>query len=150
MSAADPTAALAAYLASALGAKPEGTIAEGLRVFRPELPRQEEQYMPKACIIVTPDPSGGGGHLFGRTDLPIWDSRLCAWCYGSTRLESQNLAREVEIALRNLKTSVWEGVKVYWARHEGGAWGDKATVDPNTLWPVAVVFCQVAHDMEAH
>ena len=148
MSAADPTAALAYYLIDALGAATTGTIKEGLRVFAPELPDSEEQYMPAACVVVLPDPSGGSDKLFGRTNLPVRDSRLAIYCYGSTRLESQNLSREVEAALFTFKVSVWNNVKLYWARHEGGAWGDEAKIDPNTLWPVAIVFCQVLHDRE--
>lgn len=143
---ADPTAGIAAYLASELGGKPNGLLSEGLAVFRPELPREREPEMPAECIVVLPDPSGGAGRLYGRTELPVWDSRIAIYCYGSTRLESDNLGRRVEAALRSLKQSTWETVRLYWARHEGGAQGLQAKVDPNTLWPVAVVFCQVMHD----
>lgn len=150
MNAADPTVALADYLTGQLEAKTEGTIAEGLRVLRPEIPRDEESLMPVACVVVLPDPTGGTGRLHGRDDLPVWDSRLAIYCYGSTRLESQDLGRNVEVALRKLTTSIYEHVKVYWVRHEGGAWGEEAKEDPNTLWPVTVVLCQVLHDMETH
>jgi hypothetical protein len=149
MSVADPTLALASYLALELPATPNGKLKEGIAIYRPELPAEREEEMPRACVIVLPDPSGGAGRLFGKSDLPIWDSRLSLYCYGSTRLEAQNLGRSVEAVLRTLKAGVWEKVKLYWARHEGGAWGEKATEDPNTLWPISVVFCQVAHDFEA-
>ncbi len=149
MTAADPTAGLAAYLFSALEAA-EGTVAEGLKIFAPELPREEEPLMPRGCVVILPDPSGGTGRLYGRTDLPCWDSRLALYCYGSTRAESQDISREVELALRKLTVGVWENVKLYWARHQASAWGVEVKEDPNTLWPCSVVLCQVMHDMETH
>jgi hypothetical protein len=135
MPAADPTLAIAAYLESI-----EDVLeaAEG-RIFRPELPTAEDQHMPRACVLVRP---AGGGLLLGRTRLPFKDSRIDIVCYGSTRLEASNVAREVSLALGELRTSTWEGVALRWARVSGEP---ADAIDPNTNWPFSLVSAQVMH-----
>lgn len=133
--AADPTLAIAAYLASLT----EVTEAAEDRIFRPELPEGEDKSMPRACVLVRP---AGGGILFGRTRLPFKDSRIDIVCYGSTRLEAENLAREVSLALTELGTSTWEGVALRWARISAEP---ASAIDPNTNWPFALVSTQVMH-----
>jgi hypothetical protein len=133
--AADPTAAIAAYLKAQTLVD---TAVEG-RVFRPELPEAEDAHMPRSCVIVRP---AGGGSLFAKTRLPAKDSRLDIVCYGSTRLESENVARECATALTELQHSTWEKVIVFWVRVNGEP---ASAIDPETNWPFAVTVAQVMH-----
>jgi hypothetical protein len=138
MSAADPTLAIAAYL------KAQEAVwnAAEERIFRPELPEGEDAHMSRACVLVRP---AGGGQLFGRDYLPVMDSRLDLICYGSTRLEAENIAREVALALKQLRHSTWESVVVFWARISGGP---QSAIDPTTNWKFALVTAQVMHSGE--
>jgi hypothetical protein len=138
VSAADPTLAIAAYL------KAQTVIAEATegRIFRPDLPEGEDAFMPRGCVLVRP---AGGGQLFGRDYLPVIDSRLDIVCYGSTRLEAENISREVALALKQLKNSTWEKVAVRWARISGGP---MSAIDPTTNWALSYVGTQVMHGSE--
>lgn len=138
MSAADPTAAVAAYL-KATAAVNEAT--EG-RIFRPELPEEEDPRMPRGCVVVRP---AGGGMLFGRDYLPVLDGRLDIVAYGSTRLEAENIAREVTLALKELRHSTWENVILFWARIAGAP---ASAIDPESEWPFALVSTQVMHGIQ--
>lgn len=136
--AADPTAAIAEYLSTELEAV-TGTVADGLRVFRPNLPKGEDEFMPAACVIVAPS---GGSALFGRTFLPIATPIIDCYCYGGTHLQADNVARSVSQALQQLQRSVVEGVCLCWARITAEP---KSMVDQDTLWPLAIVSAQVMH-----
>jgi hypothetical protein len=138
MRAADVTLAIAAYLAEVVEVV---ELSEG-RIFRPELPEREDEHMPQACVLIRP---AGGGQLFGRTRLPFKDSRLDIVCYGSTRLEAENLARQVSDALTELESSTHEGVIVRWARISTEP---ASAIDPNTNWPFALVTTQVMHSRQ--
>lgn len=133
--AADPTLAIAAYLKDQ---EPVWEAAEE-RIFRPELPEGEDKLMPRACILVRP---AGGGAMSARDFLPLIDSRLDLICYGSTRLQAENIAREVAAALKDLRGSSWEGIPVRWARVSAQP---ASAIDPNTNWPFALVSTQVYH-----
>lgn len=135
MSAADPTLAIAAYL------KAQPAVSEAVegRVFRPDLDPAEDALMPRACVLVRP---AGGGQMFGRDYLPFIDSRLDLVCYGSTRLEAENVGREVALALKELRHSTWEKVIVRWARITSQP---ISAIDPNTNWDLALVTTQVMH-----
>jgi hypothetical protein len=143
MSSADPTLGVAAYLKAqaAVLAASEG------RVFRPELAEGEDAHMPRACVVVRP---AGGGALTARDYLPIIDSRLDIVNYGSTRLEAENLAREVADALRMLKRSIWgeagKNVVLLWARLSAQP---SAAAETDTNWPFSLVSCQVLHGRTA-
>jgi hypothetical protein len=138
VSAADPTLAIAAYL------KAQKVIDEAVegRIFRPDLPQGEDIHMPRACVLVRP---AGGGQLFGRDYLGVMDSRIDIVCYGSTRLEAENIGREVQLALKNLRRSTWEKVSVRWARIAGGP---ASAIDPTTLWALCLLTAQVMHGTE--
>lgn len=133
--AADPTLAIAAYL------KDQTLVWEAAeeRIFRPELPEGEDRLMPRACVLVRP---AGGGLMSARDYLPFIDSRLDHICYGSTRLQAENLAREVAAALKDLRQSRWKGIPVRWARVSNQP---ASAIDPNTNWPFALVSAQVYH-----
>jgi hypothetical protein len=135
--AADPTLAIAAYLKAQA---PVFDATEG-RVFRPELPEGEEPKMGEGLVVVRP---AGGGQMFGRSNLPVIDSRLDVVCYGSTRLEAENIGREVQLALKDLRVGKWEEVKVYWARIVGGV---ASAIDPQTNWNFSLVTTQVMHSI---
>jgi len=138
VSAADPTLAIAAYL------KAQTVINEATegRVFRPDLPESEDAHMPRGCLLVRP---AGGGQFFGRDYLPVIDSRLDIVCYGSTRLEAENIGREVALALKKLHHSTWEHIILYWCRISGGP---QSAIDPNTNWSLCLVTGQVMHGSE--
>jgi hypothetical protein len=129
----DPTLAIAAYL------KAQASINEatGGRIFRPELPKSEEPSMPRGCVIVRP---AGGTDLFANTRLPAKTPRVDIVCYGSTRLECENIARECSAALDELTHSTWEKVIVFWTRIVGQP---ASAIDPETNWPFALVSAQV-------
>ena len=137
---ADPRTAVAAFLKTEVGSLVGG------RVFRPELPRGEDSNMPRGCIVVF---SGGGGHLFGRDRLGVFDSIMDIACYGSTRLEAENIADAAMYAMREMGHEEWpkseaEGAPslLHWIRIAGGV---KSTIDPQTLWPFAMITVQVMH-----
>lgn len=134
-SVADPTLGIGLYLK----AHTEVNAATEGRIYRPELPGTADPNMPQGCLIVRPT---GGGSMFGRDYLGFLDSRVDITCYGSTRLESENIARMVQLALKELTHGVWEGVVLRWARIAGAT---SSAIDPQTNWPFAVVVAQVMH-----
>jgi hypothetical protein len=135
MSASDPTLAIAAYLKSV---EAVNNLTEG-RIYRPELSTKKDASMPLPLVIVRPS---GGGVMFGKDYLPIMDARLDCVCYGSTRLEAENVAREVQLALKELRRSVWEEVVLLWARITGGV---ASLIDPETNWTFSMVATQVCY-----
>jgi hypothetical protein len=130
----NPRSAVARYLKNTV------TLAEG-RVFRPELPKSEDDDMPRACIVVV---AAGGGHMFGGDRLPAFDSLMDINCYGSTRLEAEDVADEAQYWLRELAHETFEGTLLHWARIVGAV---KSTVDKETMWPYAPVEIQVMHSI---
>jgi hypothetical protein len=133
--AADPTAGIAGYLKAH---EPINAMCGG-RVYRPELPESGNAAMPQACIVVRP---AGGGSLFTKDFLPVTDPRLDIVVYGSTRLEAENLAREVALALKMLSRSTWGGVLLFWARVTAQP---ASMIQPDTNWPFALISTQVMH-----
>lgn len=144
MSAANPGLAVAAYLTAKLEGKTEGTVKEGLRVFYPRLPTEEQANMPERAVVVS---RAGGSQMLSATFLPIVDAILDVLCYGSTLFEADTLADEVMLALQNLRLSKWEGVVLKWARI---AAAPVAEVDPHTNWPESLVVVQVMHNREGN
>lgn len=134
MSAADPTAALAAYLL----AQPAVSAIVAGRVFRPDLPASEDKLMPRACIVVR---EAGGGNLFGPSNIGWGDPRIDLICYGARRLEADQLAREVALALKALRRQTLEGCALQWARPSKPL----PLIDQDTQWPYSLVSAQVAH-----
>ncbi len=145
MSAANPGLAVAAYLTDALGGivEGEGNIRDGLRVFYPRLPTDENELMPWKAIVVS---RAGGSQMLSQTFLPVVDGILDVLCYGSTLYEADTLADEAMLALQNLRTSKWEGVVLKWARI---AAAPVAEIDTHTNWPESLVVVQVLHAREA-
>ena len=134
---ADPTAAVAGYLLATVGQIVEG------RVFCPDLPRTESEggHMPRACIVVSAAP--GGYTLFGDSYLPVGDPRIAIRSYGSTRLESDNVGRACLVAMKELRPSVWEGVRLQWANIASGI---VPMIEIDTKWPYSMLMVQVMCD----
>ena len=130
---ADPTLSIAAYLIATVGDQCDNN------VFRPAIPKTFISQMPVACIVVR---AAGGYAMFGRGQLPVGDPRIDAICYGSTPLESQNLARGVVVALKALQREIWEGALIHWARISAGP---LPAIDEDTLWNYTLVSAQVMH-----
>ncbi len=144
---ADPSGAVAQYLSTELEAATGGNVSEGLRIFRPDLPKTEDEYMPNACVVVVP---GGGSALQGKDYLPMATSLLDCFCYGDTHLQADILARRVGIALKQIKRHVVkyalpegaEEVCLNWARIVAEP---KTMVDQETLWPIALITSQISY-----
>lgn len=119
----------------------------GGRIVRPALEEGEDKLMPRSAIVVR---KAGGGAMFGRGNLQVIDSRIDCICYGSTRLEADSVAGEVERALKNMRAQrIGDGeaggpLKLYWARISGGA---SSAIEPDALWPFALVSAQVMHSL---
>lgn len=135
MAAADPAAALALYLKTVPAVD---DLVDG-RVFRPNLDDPDEiKQMPRGAIVVR---RAGGYGMFGGANIPVGDPRLDIFCYGDTFQASETLASEVVIALKALRQHVVSGVRLYWARIEGGP---LPIPDPEDHWPQHVVTAQLA------
>jgi hypothetical protein len=143
---ADPTYAVADYLATELGVV-TGNISTGLRVFAPSLPVEEESHMPNPCVVVS---HHGGGHLFGKSTLPVMDTILRINAYGSTRLQGDTLARKVTALLHELKASTWEDIKLFWARIATAPVADIDTTNGEVNWPYSYILAQVMHNIYVH
>jgi hypothetical protein len=129
--AADPSASICAYLLNTMGDLVEG------RIFRPDLPKSEDQYMPRACLLVR---AAGGYKLFGGGYMPVGDPLIHVIAYGVSAQEAASLSRSVYIALKQLTPGVWENTHLRWARI---AMGPTPDFDDNVLWPLSVVSAQV-------
>lgn len=134
---ADPTKGVAAYLKAQIGTM------VGNRVWRPELPAPGDPDTPtnpnnpEAAIVVRPE---AGYDFLAGSNLPVVTPAIEVCCYGSTRLETQEIARAVIHAMRELLPSVWDGVYLKWARVSSGVIPE---IDQNTNWDYARVIFQV-------
>ena len=136
--AADPCAAICAYLAATLS----DLLAQGPSgpaVFRPSLPQAQDRLMPQACIVVRP---AGGYKLYGVGALPVADPVLDLTCYGAVSQQSYELTLAAARVLRALRMSVWEQTKLFWCRIAGGP---IPLPDNQTLWPACWLGVQVMH-----
>ena len=109
------------------------------RIWRPALPDDEVPHMPRANVVIR---SAGGGTLFAQSRLPFTDKRLHVVCYGSTRLEAEDVAKEAALAFREFKSGTWEKVAVRWIRVVGEP---GSAVDDQTNWKFALVVVQLMH-----
>lgn len=150
---ANAATAVAAFLEFELGAGNEENQKEALsplpRVFRPRLPEWAEPLMPeglkgsKGAVVLS---HAGGGQLFTATWLPIMDTILDLTCYGSSLLQADELAQEVQLALYYLRQSTWEGTQLKYARIVAGP---TAEYDTHTDWPESVLSIQVTHSIRS-
>jgi hypothetical protein len=130
--AADPISALVGFLkvqtpVTALG---------GTRVFGGELPRNENQSMPRTAIVLSP----AGGGLIGLEYQTFGDQRVDVACYGATVKASWDLYLAVHQALKLLKREVYADTLLHWARlSSAGASGRT----PDTDWPITISSWQV-------
>jgi hypothetical protein len=139
---ADPVEAIAEFLREEMGEKVEG------RIFRPELPQPDELAVAdfKSAIVVTR--AGKAGKLFAGTRLPVKDSHVTVYCYGSERQEADEIAALASEYLRLLSYAypecrVAEGtVLMHWARVTSDL---IPRVHPDTNWPYAEFTVQLMH-----
>ena len=132
-SVADPVLAVALYLRSEIGELCDNRIAEA------ELPELKDPEMPQTRITIVPS---GGYELAGGMYAPIADTIMDFYCYGSTRLEAQELARAALVAMKRLKGSSWAETQLRWARITAGV---TVEMDPKADWPTGIFTCQVLH-----
>jgi len=136
--AADPTQALAGYISTFLPAV-TGNVGEGFRIFTPNLPKEEQGFMPTKALVIAP---GGGSALYGSDYLPLGTPLIDFYCYGETHLQADNLSRDVAVVIKQLQRHIVEDVCLCWARIAAEA---KSAVDAETLWPMAVLTAQVQY-----
>lgn len=134
----DVTAAIAYYLRDQIGDR------VGDLIFRPELDldaiRQAGLSMPTACIVVRP---AGGYVRYGSSYQDLGDPRVDCLCYGSTRLEADNIGRAVLRALRSLIRRVYGPIGEKVLLHGANISGVMPLVDPSEAWPYTLVSAQV-------
>lgn len=133
---ANVSSALVAYLKTT----PVNDLVDG-RIVRPEVPLDDiaAGLMPRALVVVR---HAGGGALFGDANIPAADPTIDMFCYGSTWLEAETIADEIAPALRVIRSTVIDGVRLYWARLTTLP---NPFADTETDWPCSVVSAQVAH-----
>ena len=127
----DPLEAVAAYLKEQMGETVNGN------VLRPELPESLDPAMPTAAIVLMP---AGGGKLMGANRLPVFDPMMDILCYGPTRQDADDIAREAEYVLREMQMVFIRGLWLYWARIASGM---MPRVEPEVLWPYTEFTIQV-------
>lgn len=134
---ADVRTAVAGYLLDAVGGLVNG------HVFSPKLPENDDMpgdlHMPQGCIIVS---GAGGVSVHGNSFLPLGTPRIDVRCYGSTGLQADRIAQAAANALKRLRPSVWEGVKLHSANISAEP---NPMIDADTLWPFTLISVQVMY-----
>lgn len=134
----DPMAGLCAFLKAQLADLLFKT-QHGPAVFRPDLPKDFDQNMPVACIVVRP---AGGYTRFGKSMLYMGDPRADLTCYGGTQWEATRVAQSAVVALKQLVSQTWENTRLYSANVSGGP---TPLPDQQTLWPACWLAVQLVH-----
>lgn len=106
------------------------------RVFGGELPRTENDSMPRAAVVV----SRAGGGLLGTTTTLYGDVRLDVDCYGADPVEADGLYEDVERALKSLGGALYDEVRLLWAKPSAGGVRGR---DPDADWPMVISSWQV-------
>jgi hypothetical protein len=136
---ADPTEGVASFLLAQMGAAANG------RVFRPELPEVRDFEMPTSAVVVMP---AGEGKLMAGTRQGALDSMMDVICYGETRLNADNLARQAKTLLDLLKMVTVpclddEGkILLWWSRTASGL---QPRVEGQAEWPFTEFTIQCLH-----
>lgn len=130
---ADPVLAVARYLKDEMGARVAG------QVWQPELPQWIDRSMPTNAIVLMP---GGGGKLMAGNRLPVIDSFVDILCYGASRQEASDIARQAASLLRQFAMVKSEGVLMYWARLASGI---NPRVELGVNWNFSEFTIQVLH-----
>lgn len=139
MSAADPVAALVAYL------KADAGLAALLaaRVFGGELPPGEVASMPRKALVIR---TSGGISLTGGSYAEHDTQRFDLMSFGETPHEASRVAQAAALAMKRMRRSVHAQVLLHWARHAGGAIPGR---EPGTEWPREFQSWQVMHALQA-
>jgi len=108
------------------------------RIYEAELPRKENQYMPRKAVVISP----AGGFVFTR-DLPLVTPRFDTWSYGENFYEAHRLDRAVYDALKSITRVVSNKVLLHSVALAGGP---NQYRDPNTDWPAMIRSISVSAD----
>lgn len=95
--------------------------------FTPELPDDQDAFMPRACFVVT---GAGGPGAGGR--LPIGKQRVDVRYYGKTHAEAMDLAIAGHLVLKNLRRTVVGNALVHGFEVSSGY---TVLREPDTRWP---------------
>ena len=129
-----PTSPLAAMLVILRGTPEIQHLVED-RVFDVELPEEQAQKMPRACVVLRR--SGGGAIGPGARSYINWTTtRMDAFCYGKTPLEASFVHAAVEAVFvdlrRTLVATLVGDTLLHNAVIEGGPLDER---DPDSGWP---------------
>lgn len=116
----------------------DANLAEG-RIFRPRLPEDQSEHMPRACVIVR---RSGGGQLQNGY-MPTVAFRVDIRAYGESALEAINLDGQIARLLHHLRATDTPAGRILWCRISGGATDQ---IDPQTNWPFVLSTWQVYGD----
>lgn len=138
MSAADPVAALVAYLKADAGL----AALLGAQVFGGELPAGEAISMPRKALVVKPS---GGTSLTAGSFAEHDTGRFDLFGFGETPHEAARVADAGALAMKRLRRGVWAGTLLHWARSAGGASSGR---EPGTEWPRSFRSYQLFYALE--
>lgn len=138
MNAADPIAALAAYLKADAAL----TALLGARVFGGELPVGETASMPRKALVLRPS---GGVSLTSGSQVEHDTVRIDLFAFGETPKEAGRVMATATLAMRRLRRSVHAGVLLHWVNSAGGASSGR---EPQTEWPRQFQSFQLFHSLE--
>lgn len=107
------------------------------RVFGGELPAEEQRFMPRAAVVVSP---AGGSGAFGGGYQQYGDRRVDVHLYAATMPDADALWRALNPAMKQMRRAVHADCLLHWAR----SGGDPLTLrDPDTDWPYVLASYQV-------
>lgn len=122
--AADPIAALVAYLKADTGV----AALLAARVFGGELPPSETEAMPRKALVVR---ASGGFSLTAGSYAEHDTQRFDLLAFGETPHEANRVSQAAGLAMKRLRRSVHAAVLLHWAKHAGGAIPGR---EPGTEW----------------
>ena len=122
----NPRAALISYLMSDSGV----TALASTRIFG-ELPGSENQYMPRACLVLTETGSGSLGPG-ARSYVPWGVTRMDIRAYGSTPYEASQLYHAMNVAVKQMARTVAASTVLQDAIVSAGP---RSGRDPDVDWP---------------
>lgn len=103
------------------------------RVFGVELPAEENESMPRKCVVLTP--SGGMPRVGGSSFLSVTGLRVDVKSYAETPYEAAEVHWAVHHALKNLDRQVQLSSLLHNAIQESGPFTMR---DSDTEWPMVL------------
>lgn len=139
MSAADPEAALVAYLK----ADADLVALVAAYVFAGELPANITKLMPRKALVLR---ASGGVSLTGDSFVEHDTGRFDLFAFGETPKEASLVMRTAELAMKRLRRSVHANTLLHWAKPAGGGISGR---EPQTEWPRQFQSFQLFYALEA-